>query len=623
MTPQDQSETSAKSAASSGPKKGRLRIVLEMIKFEHSVFALPFALVGALLAARDAGRFPTFWQILWIIVAMVGARSAAMTMNRIADLEYDRRNPRTAMRALPTGELSIGFAWTFTLLASALLVIAAWQLNPLALKLSPVALAVLFFYSYTKRFTTWAHFVLGFCLGMSPAAAWIAIRGSLDWRMLILCAAVTLWVGGFDVLYACQDIEFDKAAGLYSIPKRFGVSGALVIARAMHIVMVGLLVWLARSFQLGWPAWAGIAVVATLLIYELSLGWLGNHVREKKHGNICYYNVNRHINPTNVCVAHCRLCAFGRSPDAPGAYTFALDVIYKRAAEGVAEGATEFHIVGGLHPDLPFEYYLELIRGLKQRFPEVHLKAFTMVEVGYYARISKLSIRDTLLAMKNAGVDSLPGGGAEIFHPRVRKVICDHKVSGQMWLQIAQTAHEVGLHSNATMLFGHVETLEERVDHLLRLRETQDKTHGFVTFIPLAFHPANTALSHLPGPTGIDDLKMVAVSRLMLDNFDHIKAYWVMLTPRIAQLALRFGADDLDGTVVEEKIYHDAGATTPEHLTRVELERLIRAAGRVPVERDTRYNPVDRVKMPFPPTAGAVQRRSDGFIPETSLTLNV
>src|ERR1700733_374767 len=253
MPPQEQPEASVNKAASPNAKKGRLRMVLEMIKFEHSVFALPFALVGALLAARDAGRFPSVWQILWIIVAMVGARSAAMTMNRIADLEYDRRNPRTAMRALPTGELSIGFAWAFTLLASALLVIAAWQLNPLALKLSPVALAVLFFYSYTKRFTTWAHFVLGFCLGVCASAAWIAIRGSLDWRMLILCAAVTLWVGGFDVLYACQYIEFDKTAGLYSIPKRFGVSGALLIARAMHIVMVGLLVWLALSFQLGWP----------------------------------------------------------------------------------------------------------------------------------------------------------------------------------------------------------------------------------------------------------------------------------------------------------------------------------------------------------------------------------
>jgi aminodeoxyfutalosine synthase len=354
----------------------------------------------------------------------------------------------------------------------------------------------------------------------------------------------------------------------------------------------------------------------------LGVGWLANHVREKRHGNICYFNVNRHINPTNVCVAHCKLCAFGRSPDAPGAYTFALDEIYGRAAQGVAEGATEFHIVGGLHPDLPFDYYLELIRGLKQRFPQVHLKAFTMVEVHYYARLSKLSIRDTLLKMKEAGVDSLPGGGAEIFHPRVRRIICDHKVSGTMWLSIASAAHELGMHSNATMLYGHVETLEERVDHLVRLRETQDKTHGFVAFIPLEFHPGNTALEHLPKPTGMDALKTIAVSRLMLDNFDHIKAYWIMLTPRIAQIALGFGANDLDGTVVEEKIYHDAGATTPEGLSRPELERLIRAAGRVPVERDTLYRPVDRSKMPMP-VASAANGASNGFISESSLTLNV
>ena len=350
----------------------------------------------------------------------------------------------------------------------------------------------------------------------------------------------------------------------------------------------------------------------------LAVGWLANHVREQRHGNVCYFNVNRHINPTNVCVAHCKLCAFGRSPDVPGAYTFSLDEVFARATEGVAEGATEFHIVGGLHPDLPFEYYLDMIRGLKQRFPQVHLKAFTMVEVHYYARISKLSIKDTLLKMKEAGVDSLPGGGAEIFHPRVRRIIRDHKVSGTMWLSIARTAHEIGLRSNATMLFGHVETLEERVDHLIRLRESQDKTHGFVAFIPLEFHPANTGLSHVPKPTGFDALKTIAVSRLMLDNFDHIKAYWVMLTPRIAQIALGFGANDLDGTVVEEKIYHDAGATTPEHLTRAELERLIRAAGRVPVERDTLYNRVDRSKMP-PPTAPA--RGSSGFIPASSLTV--
>ncbi|MGA2422130.1 MAG: aminofutalosine synthase MqnE [Candidatus Acidiferrum sp.] len=330
----------------------------------------------------------------------------------------------------------------------------------------------------------------------------------------------------------------------------------------------------------------------------LAVGWLANHVREKRHGNITYYNVNRHINPTNVCVAHCKLCAFGRDPNAPGAYTFALEEIYARAEQGVREGVTEFHIVGGLHPDLPFEYFLEMIRGLKQRCPGVHLKAFTMVEVGYFARIAKLSIEETLRQMKEAGVDSLPGGGAEIFHPRVRKIICDHKVSGQMWLSIAKKAHQAGLRTNATMLYGHVETEEERVDHLMKLRELQDETHGFVTFIPLAFHPDNTALSHIPAASGYTDLRNIAVARLMLDNFDHIKAYWIMLSPAIAQIAQRFGASDLDGTVAEEKIYHDAGARTSEFTPHMELERLIRAAGRVPVERDTAYNRVDRSKMP-------------------------
>jgi aminodeoxyfutalosine synthase len=335
----------------------------------------------------------------------------------------------------------------------------------------------------------------------------------------------------------------------------------------------------------------------------LALGWLANHVRERRHGNVCYFNVNRHINPTNVCVAHCKLCAFGRDPNAPGAYTFALEEIWQRAEQGVREGATEFHMVGGLHPDLPFQYFLDMMRGLKQRCPTVHLKAFTMVEVGYFSRISKLSIRDTLLALKDAGVDSLPGGGAEIFNPRVRKIICDHKVSGQQWLNIARTAHQIGLRSNATMLYGHIETDEERVEHLLLLRNLQDETGGFVAFIPLAFHPENTGLSHLPKPSGFTDLKMIAVSRLLLDNFDHIKAYWIMLTPRIAQIALRFGADDLDGTVVEEKIYHDAGATTDQFTPRAQLERLIREAGRVPVERDTLYRPVDRSKMPPPPAS--------------------
>jgi 4-hydroxybenzoate polyprenyltransferase len=255
----------------------RIRTVLEMIKFEHSIFALPFALTAALLAARTmhanrgAPAWPTWQQIGWIIAAMIGARSFAMAINRIADLRYDRENPRTRNRALVTGALTVPFAWGFTLIAAALLVVAAWQLNRLALELSPVALAVLFFYSYTKRFTSWSHLVLGFCLGMSPAAAWIAVAGSLDPRMLILCAAVTLWVGGFDVLYACQDVDFDRRAGLFSIPRRFGVARALIIARVMHIVMIGLLAWLAATFALPWPAWVGIAVVAAMLVWEHSL----------------------------------------------------------------------------------------------------------------------------------------------------------------------------------------------------------------------------------------------------------------------------------------------------------------------------------------------------------------
>jgi aminodeoxyfutalosine synthase len=328
----------------------------------------------------------------------------------------------------------------------------------------------------------------------------------------------------------------------------------------------------------------------------LAVGWLANHVRERLHGDRTYFNVNRHINPTNVCVAACRLCAFGRKKDTPGAYTMALEEAYETAASGYSEAVTEFHIVGGLHPDLPFQYFLDLVSGLKQRFPQVHLKAFTMVEVSYLAKRAKLSIRETLEKLKEAGVDSLPGGGAEIFSDRIRHIICDHKIDGGEWLDTARTAHQIGLKSNATMLYGHVENDEDRVDHLLKLRAVQDETNGFQTFIPLAFHPENTALAHLPKTTGMLDIRQIAVSRLILDNFPHIKAYWQMLTPKIAQIALRFGADDLDGTVIEEKIYHDAGATTPQGMRRQDLVRLIEEAGREAIERDTLYRPVVRTE---------------------------
>ena len=331
----------------------------------------------------------------------------------------------------------------------------------------------------------------------------------------------------------------------------------------------------------------------------LALGWMANYVRERMHGDRAYFNVNRHINPTNVCVAYCRLCAFGRKKDAPGAYTMALEEAWQSAASGYSEAVTEFHIVGGLHPDLPFEYFLDLVSGLKERFPQVHLKAFTMVEVAFLAKRAKLSIRETLEKLKQAGVDSLPGGGAEIFAERVRHIICDHKIDGGQWLETARIAHELGLKSNATMLYGHIENDEDRVDHLMRLRSLQDETRGFQTFIPLAFHPDNTPLSHLPWTTGFDDIKQIAVSRLVLDNFAHIKSYWQMMTPKIAQISLRFGADDIDGTVVEEKIYHDAGADTPQGLRRQDLVRLIKEAGREPFERDTLYRPVTRTETTF------------------------
>jgi aminodeoxyfutalosine synthase len=331
----------------------------------------------------------------------------------------------------------------------------------------------------------------------------------------------------------------------------------------------------------------------------LAVGWLANYVRERLHGDVTYFNVNRHINPTNVCVANCRLCAFGRKKNDAAGYTMTLEEAWEAAASGYSEAVTEFHIVGGLHPDLPLQYFLDLVRGLKERFPKVHIKAFTMVEIAFFARRAKLSIEETLLKLRDAGVDSMPGGGAEIFAERVRAIICDHKIDGNEWLETARLAHKLGFKSNATMLYGHIENDEDRVDHLLKLRALQDETGGFQAFIPLAFHPENTALDHLPATTGLTDIRQIAVGRLLLDNFPHIKAYWQMLTAKIAQISLRFGADDLDGTVVEEKIYHDAGATTPQGMTRNELCRLITEAGRIPFERDTLYHPVTRTEDSF------------------------
>lgn len=326
----------------------------------------------------------------------------------------------------------------------------------------------------------------------------------------------------------------------------------------------------------------------------LTLGRLANTVRERKNGNLAFYNTNIHLNPTNVCVYRCTFCAFRADLRAEKAYTFSDDMIRERVSEARQNGATEIHVVGGLHHQMKFDWYVNVIRVIKETYPEIHVKAWTPVEIGWFSTLTKKPIRWVLEQMIEAGLGSLPGGGAEIFDPQVRNQICEHKADAEVWFETHRTAHELGLRSNATMLYGHIEGPRHRIDHLCQIRDLQDETGGFQTLIPLAFHPENTGMSHLPKPSSLMDLKVIAISRLMLDNFDHIKAYWIMLGEQTAQIALGFGADDLDGTVVHELIYHDAGARTPEGLTVDQLHHLIREAGREPVERDTLYRRVER-----------------------------
>jgi aminodeoxyfutalosine synthase len=331
-----------------------------------------------------------------------------------------------------------------------------------------------------------------------------------------------------------------------------------------------------------------------------AIGWAADLVRRRLNGDRTYYVVNRHINYTDVCKNRCRFCAFSRSEGDEGAYTMSVDEVVREAGELYRDlGFTELHIVGGLHPTLPFDYYTEMLSALKQRFPEVHLQAFTAVEIAHIAQIGGFTVDECLARLKEAGLGSIPGGGAEIFEPRVREQICPEKMTGEEWLSVMRAAHRQGIKSNATMLYGHVESAEDRVNHLLRLRELQDETGGFMSFIPLRFHPENTRLAHLARPrSGMDDLKMIAVGRLMLDNFPHIKVFWIMFGLKLAQVALSFGADDFDGTVVEEKITHRAGAETPEGLTVREIRRLIEETGTAPVERDTIYREVRRGRGP-------------------------
>ena len=324
------------------------------------------------------------------------------------------------------------------------------------------------------------------------------------------------------------------------------------------------------------------------------VGELADIVRRRKNGGSTYYNINSHLNPTNVCVYRCVFCAFRSDLRDPRGYRMNKEQILARGREAVDSGCTEMHIVGGLHHQMKYDWYVGVIRTLHEAYPRLHLKAWTAVEINWFEFLAKRPARAILTDMIEAGLGSMPGGGAEIFHPEVRDRLCEHKANASMWLAIHRMAHELGLRTNATMLYGHIETAYHRIDHLVRLRELQDETGGFQTFIPLAFHPENTGLSHLKKPSAVVDLRTMAVARLMLDNFDHIKAYWIMLGVGTAQASLAFGADDLDGTVRHELIYHDAGATTPEVLSVEDIRRLITEAGREPIERDTLYRRVIR-----------------------------
>ncbi len=326
----------------------------------------------------------------------------------------------------------------------------------------------------------------------------------------------------------------------------------------------------------------------------LAVTALADRVRRRLHGDVAWFNVNMHVNYTNVCNKLCKFCAFQRLPNQDGAYTMSPDDVAAKVRERLHEPVTEIHMVAGINPKLPYSYYLDLLRAVKAAKPSIHVKAFTMVEIEEIVRVAKKPLEAVFADLIDAGLGSLPGGGAEIFAERVHQAIFPLKIGAERWLEIARVAHRAGLKSNCTMLYGHIETIAERVDHLLRLRELQDETHGFQTFIPLAFHPDNSEMADIPAPTAHDDLRTIAVARLLLDNVPHVKAYWIMLGIATAQLALTCGADDIDGTVSEEKIYHDAGATTPQSLTRAELVKLIQDAGFEAVERDTLYRVVRR-----------------------------
>ena len=336
-----------------------------------------------------------------------------------------------------------------------------------------------------------------------------------------------------------------------------------------------------------------------------ALGWLANRERERRHGNRTYYNVNLRLEATNVCVASCLFCSFARlKPGDPDAYTMSLEQVLGKLREREGRPLTEVHVVNGLHPDLPVSYYTDLLRALKRVRPGIHLKAYTAVEIAFFADTYGMTDEAVLSALVDAGLDSLPGGGAEIFAPRVRRKIAPDKADADRYLAIHRLTHRMGMKSNVTMLYGHIETAEDRIDHMMRVRALQDETGGFQAFIPLAFHPDNNQMRKLPAPSATETLRVHAVARLMCDNVPHIKAFWIASSVEVAQMALWYGANDLDGTVQEERIYHMAGSRTPESLSSADIRRLIRLAGREPIERDTFYRELEpRIGVQAPAVA--------------------
>ncbi len=334
-----------------------------------------------------------------------------------------------------------------------------------------------------------------------------------------------------------------------------------------------------------------------IYIYEtydlIGVGRIAHHVRKRKHGQKAYYIYNQHLNYTNVCKNRCEFCAYAKDDGQKGAYAWSIEDIEKRLLERIDEPVTELHIVGGLNENLSFDYFIDLLKTVKKIRPKATIKAFTCVEIDYLSNLAGLSIEQTILRLKDAGLEMMPGGGAEVLNSRVHENLFPKKIDHARWLEIVKAVHKAGITTNATMLYGHIETIEERVEHLLALRQLQDETGGFSAFIPLAFHSENTKLSHLPSTTAMDDLKNIVAARLLLDNFDHIKAYWVMIGEKLAQVALNFGADDLDGTIIEERITHTAGATSAKGLTKNQMEQMITQAGFTPVQRDSFYNEID------------------------------